>query len=887
MELFREVCRVMGLSPQIELGPWAQVRADLEEGRVDAVTGMNYSAARDELVDFTEPFILVTHAFFIRRGGEEVAAENLAGKEILVQRGDIMHDYLLEQGEDCTVIPVNSQIDALQLLSAGRYDAALLGKLQGHYNLEKEDIRNLRSSGASLLPLEYCFAVAEGNRELAERLNEGLAIVKMNGSYQRIYREWFGPSERRELRRTILLPLLWVVLPLLLILAGVILWNLSLKRRVIRATADLQGELRERLTAQKRLLAQEENFRTTLDSIGDGVITTDREGRVRRMNPVAAALTGYSSEQARGKPMEEVFDIFNAFTRERVENPVEIVLATGKIVGLANHTVLRAREGELYHIADSGAPIFNDRGEITGVVLVFRDVSREYAMRQDLREAKGYIDDIINSMPSLLAGVDREGRITLWNRRAEEETGIAAEEAYGRRADELIPLLGRLKETLDEALKEALRSGRVRTLPRVSEESPGGCRYKVATLFPLSGEEKEGAVIRIDDVSRQVDLEEQLAHTQKMKAVGQLAGGIAHDFNNTLGGIIGAAELLSGEMAPRERELVRIILDAAKGAAELTSKLLSFSSKRKLSVKTNDLHRILDDSVGILRRSIDKKVRIVVHKGADRAVIKGDEAQLQSAVMNIGINAAHAMPGGGEFLLSTRNIRTGEGAPRIELELRDTGEGIKPEHLSRIFDPFFTTKEMGGGTGLGLASVYGTVRSHEGEIRVVSVLGEGSAFFITLPLCPSEEPPRAVSSGRPAGQGLVLVVDDEAIIRTTTSAMLEKLRYRAAAAANGREALDLIARGELEPCLILLDLIMPVMGGAEAFSKLKALRPEIPIVITSGYSTDKDMRKIPREETAGVMNKPYGLEELSLVLQEALRGRPGKEEPRKEESGPA
>ncbi len=515
----------------------------------------------------------------------------------------------------------------------------------------------------------------------------------------------------------------------------------------------------ERRQAEEQLRLSEENLRATLNSIGDAVIATDTAGLVTRLNPVAERLTGWSQGDAYGAALDRVFHIINADTRLPAENPVWKVLETGEIVGLANHTVLISHTGEEYQIADSGAPIRDESGKIIGVVLVFRDVTAEYA------------------------------------------------------------------------------------------------------------------------------LQDQLLQSRKMDAIGQLAGGVAHDFNNMLGGILGSAELLHRRCAsdPLAAEYAGLIITAARRAGDLTTKLLSFARKGKALSTPIDAHAPLEEAAALLERTVDKRIHITLDLAAERSTITGDDAQLQNTFLNLGLNAAQAMPAGGTIAIHTCTVHLNQEAcaassfelepgDYLEIQVRDTGCGIREEYLERIFEPFFTTKQPGKGTGLGLAAVYGTVQQHHGEITVKSTVGSGSCFTIRLPLYePRNQTEAASDSSRLiAGKGHILFIDDEAIIRATASAILEELGYHVQTAASSEEALQLYRQSPEAFQLVILDLIMPGMSGRDCLRQLRAINPGCRIVLSSGFTRADDLSDIENTEYCGFLEKPFRSSDLSQVVASAL-----------------
>ncbi len=518
-------------------------------------------------------------------------------------------------------------------------------------------------------------------------------------------------------------------------------------------------DITEQIKAQQELREKEERLRITLRSIGDAVIATDNEGVVMQMNPVAESLTGWAADDAIGQSLQNVFQIINAQTRLPVSNPVQKVLECGEVVGLANHTVLVSSDGTEYQIADSGAPIRSDTGQIVGVVLVFRDVTGEYAMEQQLRQS------------------------------------------------------------------------------------------------------------------------------EKMQAIGQLAGGIAHDFNNMLGGILGSAELLSEKLLhnPEATELMKIIMQSGKRAADLTSNLLAFSRKEPSASRTMDVHRVIGDAITLLKQTIDRRIDIDFKTTDSTALINGDASQLQNAFLNLGINASHAMTKGGKLTIQTQPVTFDDHDRYIDLQeikpgkylkidITDTGIGIAPQHLNRIFEPFFTTKEHGEGTGLGLAAVFSTIKQHDGIITVKSELRKGSCFSIYLPLAGQDsqltEP--HVDDSRIAGTGHIMVVDDEKVMRVTARATLEDLGYQVTLAEDGLEALELFKRNPQGYDLVVLDMMMPKLNGKDCFLAMKKLNPSIRVILSTGYTPESELLAMKAAGLTAWITKPYLSGPLSQKIQEVL-----------------
>lgn len=402
-----------------------------------------------------------------------------------------------------------------------------------------------------------------------------------------------------------------------------------------------------------------------------------------------------------------------------------------------------------------------------------------------------------------------------------------------------------------------------------------------SSMLDIAG--KSLALSALIDISEQKRLQKQLQQTQKMDVIGQLAGGIAHDFNNMLTGIMAAAELLKMRLSNDEKKhkMVDIIIEATTRSADLTRELLTFSRKETAVSTPVSLHDTIAHVIKLLERTIDKQIQLSARLEANNPVVMGDQTQLQNALLNLGINARDAMPDGGTLTYSTTVKILDEAACRsmgislptaayLEIAVSDTGVGMTKTVMEHIFEPFFTTKEVGKGTGLGLAAVYGTVRSHQGELQVLSEPGVGSVFKIYLPMI-EEEAVRSIYAGETVtGSGGILLVDDEEILLDVGRDLLENLGYTVYMAENGVQALEVFAAHRSEISLVMLDMIMPKMGGKETFQRLRELDPGIKVMFCSGFHKDWTEDKLLQLGASTFIQKPYNRSELSRAVAKAL-----------------
>jgi signal transduction histidine kinase len=377
-------------------------------------------------------------------------------------------------------------------------------------------------------------------------------------------------------------------------------------------------------------------------------------------------------------------------------------------------------------------------------------------------------------------------------------------------------------------------------------------------------------------------LEVQFQQAQRFEALGTLAGGIAHDFNNLLMNIQGNTSLMLFEIKDSHPffEPLKKIEKQVKSGALLTRQMLGYARKGKFNVKPVDLNQIVDESAETFGRT-RKEITIQRELDDDLFPVKADQGQIEQVLLNLYVNAADAMPGGGTLFLKTKNethlnIKSNQYGPTpgnyVQLTITDSGTGMDNQILERIFDPFFTTKEMGRGSGLGLASVYGIIKSHDGYIDVESKKDQGTTFTIFLPA--SEKDVEGVDDTTAKlirGSGTLLIVDDEELVLNVGVNMLEKLGYTVLAAKNGTEAVDIFKANKDKIKMVILDIIMPDMGGGEVYDKINAINPDVKVLLSSGYSVDGQAIELLERGCDGFMQKPYTLEELSGKITQIMK----------------
>jgi two-component system cell cycle sensor histidine kinase/response regulator CckA len=593
----------------------------------------------------------------------------------------------------------------------------------------------------------------------------------------------------------------------------------------------------DRKQAEQALAEEKEHLAVTLRSIGDAVICTDAVGRVTLMNHVAEALTGWSAREATGRPLVEVFPIEAEGSGQKVEDPASRVLREGTVVGLANHTVLIARDGSRLPISDSGAPIRRPDGAVSGVVLVFRDQTLDRQAEALLLESEARYRAVVRSVPVVQWAVDRDGVFTLSEGLGLAALGLKPGQVVGLTVQEVYGQNPGILDDFQRALAGETFASENRIGAEVFESHWGPVR------------DDAGAIVGVTGIARHVTAEralrEQVARTQKLDSLGRLAGGVAHDFNNLLTVILSCSELLREQTEagqPASRDDIEQIAAAGYRARELVRQLLAFARKQTMVPQPTDVGAVLRASEPLLRRALGEDLELTLDVQPALWTVLCEPGQLEQAFLNLVINARDAMAGGGALSIRAWNAAGAEGgADEVRVAIRDTGAGMSDEVRAHLFEPFFTTKAPGEGTGLGLAIVYGVVSQSGGRIQVESAVGRGTTFELSFPRCdrqpiePSAAPPTAALQG---GSETVLVVDDNPLVRWVTTRILRSAGYRVLVAGDGREALAMAVGTARGVDLVVTDVVMPGVSGTELARRLEEVAPKLRVLFVSGYSRE-------------------------------------------------
>jgi PAS domain S-box-containing protein len=647
---------------------------------------------------------------------------------------------------------------------------------------------------------------------------------------------------------------------------------------------------------ERKIKEREQWLETTLKSIDDAVIATDTRGHITFMNPVAEALTGWDEAQSLGRDVSDVFHVIDEVTRHPAENLVARVLVESKPVGAGKSGMLAARGGAEIPIENSAAPMVDEQGNLTGVVLVFRDITERKLAEEDLKEERDRAQKYLDIAGVMMVALDSDGNITLVNRRGLDILGYEEGELLGR-------------NWFKTCVPEAIRDSRKRYFSDLVEGPPGAAGHDENPVVTKSGEErviswhdtavrsKDGGVVGTlssgEDITQRKlaemekeGLHTQLVQSQKMEAIGVLAGGVAHDFNNLLTVIQGNSELAM--LKSGDENLTRHIehiQQAAERAANLTGQLLLMSRRQPMEFSDVNVNESVRNLLKMLGRLIGEDIAVETELASGLHKIRGDSGNVEQVILNLAINARDAMPGGGKLTVMTRSVvlseeeakRLPEARPGefVCLSVEDTGTGMDEATAQRIFEPFFSTKEAGRGTGLGLSMVYGIVKQHEGWISVRSALGEGTRFDVYFPAllaavdpATHEEAPLQGARGR--GERVLLVEDEEGV-RDFAGMALRSSGYHVAEAVTAEEAIEIFTSKQGKFDLVFSDVVLSGKSGVELAEAIASLSPSTPMLLTSGYTDDRSQLAEIKKREIPFLQKPYALGDLLVAVSDALR----------------
>ena len=638
-----------------------------------------------------------------------------------------------------------------------------------------------------------------------------------------------------------------------------------------------QGMIRD-ITQEKITQEQLKILSSTVEESPSTVIITDKLGDITYVNPKFCEITGYSKEEVIGKNPR----ILKSGSTSKEEYK-EIWKTLSKGSTWSGYFKNKKKNNEIYWAYASISSLKNDQGDITHYIGIQEDQTERIENEIALQASEERFRTIFDKASIGFALVDDFGRIVQTNSTFRGYIGFSEKELQSKNFFAYI----HENDNFDHAsIKSILEENKPQEF--LFEKKDGDFIWTKSTFKKMSqlmNDDQDYYLILVEDITdkRRMEIEkeklqEQLSHSQKLDAIGQLAGGIAHDFNNLLAGIIGNADLLAISLKDSEKiELVNQILVASERAADLNQKLLAFARKSKQDLRPVNVNSSISEVIEILRRTIDKRISIVKKYKSRKLVVMGDISQLHNIILNLALNARDAMPSGGNLEFSTLRVDLDEEfcqsqIPKIlpgkyvEIKITDNGSGMNEMTKSKIFEPFFTTKS-GKGVGLGLASVYGYVISHSGAVQVESEENFGTTFTIYLPLsfAKIKDTPK-VKVKEKADKKVIMLVDDEEILLNVVSKVLTQLGHEVMIFMDGISAITEYEINYKSIDLVLLDINMPIIDGWGVYERMKVINSNVNVLFYSGY-LELDMDKYKDDKNIiGYLKKPFRRNELINLI---------------------
>jgi PAS domain S-box-containing protein len=653
---------------------------------------------------------------------------------------------------------------------------------------------------------------------------------------------------------------------------------------VLQTLADQCSGTLERVRAEQDLRESQRRFRDLFENSPDAIFVEDLEGMVLDVNFAACVLHGVTREQLIGK--NAVHDLIPPARRENARRDFE-KLTSGKLSWV---------EGESLTADGSITPVEVRAGRVEyngqpALLLHVRDISERRAAEAAVQSSEMLFRSVWENSVDGMRLTDGNGVVIAVNKAYCDLVGMKAEDMEGKPFTVVYAESENPAAILEQQHERFLARAANRKIQRQRTLHNG---QVMALEITDSFIELHGQPLLLfslfRDVTTQRRLEEQLRQSQKMEAIGQLAGGVAHDFNNILTVIHGHASLLvSSELEESATRSAQQITQAAERAAALTRQLLTFSRRQLIQPKKLDMNKIVNNMTDLLARLLGEDVALQLSYCVSPATVEADVGMMEQVLLNLAVNSRDAMPKGGQLMVRIDIVDLNEAHVQRHPEARvgrfvcvsnsDTGHGIPTENIQRIFEPFFTTKEVGKGTGLGLATVYGIVKQHQGWVEVESAVGKGTTFRVYVPYvglaqADAERPTTQVAVR--GGNETILLVEDEKPVRELVSRVLQKYGYQILTAGSGAEAVEVWKRHRKEISLLFTDLVMPDnMNGRELAEKLRAEQPDLKVVFTSGYSADIVGKDFKLEPELNFLQKPYHPQTLAQTVRRCLDEKPG------------
>ena len=894
----------LNIVPAPKIKSWTVANEKGKTKELDLFPVITPSPERKEYWGFTDTYLEYSNVIFTRDDYPQVAGlDSFIGKKLSAPIGYVSYELIKNNYPMITLVGSDSILEGLKKVSSGQVDAFVGDIPTTVYYMRKNNMTNIKVSAPTALKVKgFSMAVREDWPELVSILNKGLASITEE-ERQKISAKWIK-LEYDPVADYSHFGKLLVTFSIILVMVFAWIRFLQKQRRtiasakeeacaardeleirVIERTAELvesnkklTAEIEERKQAEAGLLEKTNLLRAVHEANRDLQFILDGDGVITDFYAPDEGDLYVPAENFTGKRMQDVVppNVGEQFQKAFEEASSTRALVTIEYM-LPMPTGNRIFEGLIVSLPHKG------------LVVTARDITERIKAVDDLRESKENLSTTLNSIGDAVVAVDLDGKVVRMNPVAEKLTGWAFEEALGKPLDGIFNIINRQTREkigiqVDKVRTSGVVIGNVNNTVLIAKD---GLEYQIthsaAPIRDADGSSR-GAVLVFRDVTEQKRMEEKIFKAKKLESVGILAGGIAHDFNNILTGLFGNIELVKTKL-PQEHAAyanIKTAHQALESAKSLTQQLLTFAKGGDPLLEAVDLKQVIRDSIAF--NLSGSNIKTVLNLPANLWRANADKGQVSQVVSNLTINARQAMPNGGTLTINAENIEDIKDSAAdhlsgnyVKICIQDEGGGISPEHLEKVFDPYFTTKQAG--SGLGLATVHSIVAKHNGHINIVTELGVGTTFIIYFPMDSSaQEAAHAIPLYKTeeinSVLGHVLIMDDDEMIRDLLLGMLKFCGYTADVAADGKEALGKYISAIKSDNLfdiVIMDLTIPGgMGGKEAVVEFLAIDPNVKVIVSSGYATDRIMANYRDYGFSGRLAKPFVManliKELSRIM---------------------
>lgn len=889
VELLLAVAEVMDMPKiDIKLGAWDDAYHNLKEGKGDIIVGMASSSHRQRYFDFSMPVITTYRGIFVASDIDICTLEDLRDKEVLVMRNSYSHQYLEQQGLARKIIPVDNTLEALRILEDGKHDCALMNRLQAVFLISKYELENVRLASAPLLPRDFCFAVAKGDTLLLSQLNQGLSIVKQNGTYNRLYTKWLGVHENRLLESKLYMYLFWILIPVLLVFLFVFFWNRRLHKKLQVKTLELQNELTERQQADILLKASREKFKSLIEIIPYGIIECDLNGRILFCNEAYLHLTGTNKSLLMGA---SIFDQLAHYSKSK------LLLRHARIYNPQPQAIedqMRIKSGQLLTIQIDWNYRYDNDQHLTGFIAVITNVHDRKRMERELMFERYLLQALMDNIPYQIYFKDTQCRFIRINRKQAGVIGVdTPDAAIGKTDFDYFPHAQ--KAYADE--QHIIKTGE----PLIDKEerikyADGKYRWVSATKIAIKDD--HGKVAGIVGISR--DISEQRAAEEELRKAKEHAeesdrlktaflANMSHEIRTPMNAIIGFTELLNDPNLPelQRLEYLGYISNSGKTLLMLIDDIIDIAKIEagQIKIKKTEcpINKILDElylSAKELRSKAQKnQVEVRLNKAISdqELLILSDPFRFRQIFTNLISNAIKFTEKGYiEFGYSLKN------PDEIQFYAKDTGIGMPANKLNVIFERFGQVEDIYNknqrGTGLGLAISMNLTKLLGGDMWVTSEMDKGSTFYFTLPYETIDKPQQqkqSVAMAKTAEthewpEKTVLVAEDVTINFKLLQVALRKTKIQVLWAKNGQEAIDM-CRENPDIDLVLMDIQMPIVDGYEATQQIKQFRQDLPIIAQTAFAMSGEKEKSIEAGCDSYITKPIKKDKLLELINHFFR----------------